>query len=111
MSNLRGGRTKCSGVNFTNVLQAAFTRKDPKSAIKLLYLTVYFALLGSGCIKAARKMLMKLTLGCTFGEKKEFFFEIYLGSNSGKGRNEQRSGTAVLRPRISSTSFSSAISS
>ena len=27
---------KRSGVNFTNILQAAFTREDPKSAIKLL---------------------------------------------------------------------------
>ena len=29
------------GVDFTNVLQAAFTRTDPKSAIKLLNLTVF----------------------------------------------------------------------
>ena len=36
-----------SGVNSTNLLRAAFTRADPKSAIKLLNLTVLFALLGS----------------------------------------------------------------
>ena len=52
-----------SGVNFTNVLQAAFTLADPKSAIKLLNLSVFFALLGSGRIKAARRTLVKLTPG------------------------------------------------
>ena len=52
-------------VNFTNVLQAAFTRADLKSAIKLLNLTVFFALLGSARIKAACKMLVKLTPVCT----------------------------------------------
>ena len=49
------------GVNFTNILQAAFTRADPKSAIKLLNLTVFFALLGSASVKAARRTLVKLT--------------------------------------------------
>ena len=34
---------------------------DPKSAKKLLNLTVFLALLGSTCVKAARKMLVKLT--------------------------------------------------
>ena len=48
-------------VNFTNVLQAAFMRVDPKSAIKLLNLTVFFALLGSARIKAACRTLVKLT--------------------------------------------------
>ena len=42
------------GVNFTNVLRTAFMRADPKSAMKLLNLTVFFALLGSAHIKAAR---------------------------------------------------------
>ena len=36
-----------AGVNFTNVLRAAFTRADPKSAKKQLNLTDIFALLGS----------------------------------------------------------------
>ena len=49
------------GVNFTNVLQATFTREDPKSTIKLLNLTVFFALLGSARVKAARRILVKLT--------------------------------------------------
>ena len=48
------------GVNFTNVLRAAFTLADPKSAKKLLNLTVFFALLGSTSAKAARRTLLKL---------------------------------------------------
>ena len=52
-----------AGVDFTNVLQAAFTHADPKSAKKLLYLTVFFALLGSVQVKAAHRMLVKLTQG------------------------------------------------
>ena len=35
-------------------------RADPKSAIKLLNLTVFSALLGSACVKAAPRMLVKL---------------------------------------------------
>ena len=35
-----------------------FTHADPLSAKSL---TVFFALLGSACVKAARKMLVKLT--------------------------------------------------
>ena len=49
------------GVNFTNVLRAAFTRADLKSAIKLLNLTVFFAILGSTCVKAPCRTLVKLT--------------------------------------------------
>ena len=48
------------GVNFTNVIRAAFTRADPKSAKKLLKLTVFFVLLGSARVKAAGRMLVKL---------------------------------------------------
>ena len=51
------------GFNFTNVLRAAFTLADPKSAKKLLNLTVFFALLGSMSAKAARRTLVKLTPG------------------------------------------------
>ena len=35
-----------SGVNFTNILQAAFTCEDPKSAKKLLNLTVFICAFG-----------------------------------------------------------------
>ena len=51
------------GVNFTNILRAAFTLADPKSVKKLLDLTVFFALLVSASVQAARRMLMKLTPG------------------------------------------------
>jgi len=47
------------GVNFINILQAAFTRADPKSAKN----TVFFALLGSAHVKAASEVLVKLTPG------------------------------------------------
>ena len=50
-----------SGVNFTNILRAAFRHADPKSAKKTVRLSSFFALLGSGRIKAARRTLVKLT--------------------------------------------------
>jgi len=50
------------GVDFTKFLQAAFIREDHKSAKKADDLTVFFAFLGSAHVKAARKMLVKLTL-------------------------------------------------
>ena len=56
-------KTGSAGVNFTNVLRAASTRADPESAKKLIDLTVFFALLGSVCVKAARRTLVKLTPG------------------------------------------------
>jgi len=50
------------GVNFTNILCAAFTREDPKSTKKTAGLTVFFSLLfGFGYLKALHKMLVKLT--------------------------------------------------
>ena len=45
--------------NFTNILRAAFTSTDPKSAIKLLNLTAFFALLGCELVKAVCKLLVK----------------------------------------------------
>ncbi len=48
------------GVNFINVLQAAFTLVDPKSRKKPDNLTV-FALSGYAPVKAANRTLMKLT--------------------------------------------------
>ena len=50
-----------SGVNFINILWAAFTLPDPESTQKLLDLTVFLVLLVSGSLKAARRMLVKLT--------------------------------------------------
>ncbi len=46
------------GVNFINVLWAAFKSAYPKSAVTL---SVFFALLESASVKAALGMLMKLT--------------------------------------------------
>ena len=50
-------------VNFINVLQAAFTLADPKSAKKTVKSSSFFALSGSVSVKAARRTLMKLTHG------------------------------------------------
>ena len=44
-----------SGVNFTNILFAAYTRVDPNSGIKDSQVKQLFALLGSVCIKAVHK--------------------------------------------------------
>ena len=44
-----------------NILPAAFASTDPERAKKTNYLTVFFALSGSGCLKAACSMLMTLT--------------------------------------------------
>ena len=48
-------------VNFINVLRAAFTCADPKSAKKTVKSSSFLALSGSASVKAARRMLMKLT--------------------------------------------------
>ncbi len=54
------------GLNFINVLSAAFTCADPKSEKDNDDLTVFFTLLVSTSSKAACKMLMKLTPGLNF---------------------------------------------
>jgi len=59
--------------NFINVLLAAFVHADPESAKKTDSLTVFFALLGSACITAARKMLMKFTHYIDFANSSTFF--------------------------------------
>jgi len=46
---------------FINILRAAFTRADPEWAKKTENLTVFFVLSGSAHIKAAGRMLVKLT--------------------------------------------------
>jgi len=50
-------------VNFTNILSAVFILADPKSVKNTVKSSVYFGLSGSARVKAARKNLMKLTLG------------------------------------------------
>ena len=56
-----------SWTNFTIVFMPTFYVSRSQMRKKLFDLTVFLALLGSACIKAARKMLVKLTLG--FGSK------------------------------------------
>ncbi len=51
------------GVNFINVLRAAFTWADPKSAKRYWRFDCIFALFGSACVKASSKMLVKSTPG------------------------------------------------
>ena len=48
-----------NGVNFTNVLRAAFTHTDPKSAKKDSQVKQFFC----ARVKVARRILVKLTLG------------------------------------------------
>ncbi len=54
---------KCPGVNFTNILLAAFLCADPKSAKRHWWPNCLFALLGSAQSKAACKTLIKFTPG------------------------------------------------
>ncbi len=49
------------GVNFINVLHAAFTLADPESVKFQLSCQYLFVVLGSVRVKAAQKMFMKLT--------------------------------------------------
>jgi len=48
------------GVNFTNILPAAFTRRDIKSVKIQSSYQYFFALLGSAHAEVSRKILMKL---------------------------------------------------
>ncbi len=50
-----------TGVNFINVLQAAFAHADPKVQKRQSIQQFLFAHLGSAQVKAAHKMLVKLT--------------------------------------------------
>ncbi len=53
-------------VNSTNILQASFVFKDPKSAKDTDDLTVFFAFLGYAGKKTAHKMMLKSTLFTLF---------------------------------------------
>jgi hypothetical protein len=56
-----------AGVDFTNILWAAFTCADPKSAKNTVSsYQCLFSLSGSSSVKAARKTFMKLTPGVNF---------------------------------------------
>ena len=63
-----------SGVDFINVFTRSFyARRSPKRK-KVFELTVFFALLGSARVKAARKMLAKLTPDVYLLKKNRAFF-------------------------------------
>ncbi len=49
------------GHNFINIVLTAFMHADPRSVKKTVKLSIFFTLLGSTSIKAAPKMLVKLT--------------------------------------------------
>jgi len=53
-------------LDFINILQTAFTHINPESAKMADNLTVFFDLSGSAFVKAAQRMLMKLTPGVNF---------------------------------------------
>ena len=55
-----------TGLNFINVLCAAFTSAYPISIKKTVKLSIFFTLLGSTGVKAVRRMLMKLSPGVNF---------------------------------------------
>ena len=61
-------KSESTRVNFINVLTHSFYTRRSQKRKKLLELTVFFVLLGSACVKAAHKMLVKLTAGL----KKQF---------------------------------------
>jgi hypothetical protein len=50
-----------AGVDFINILQAAFARADPKIAKNIDCFNAFFALMGSAHMKALPETLMKLT--------------------------------------------------
>jgi len=76
-------------VHFINILRAAFTHIDPESAKKSVNWTVIFAPLGSAHVKAARRMLMKLTPGLvtkwcillTFIYRRPSLYAVFLSAN------------------------------
>ncbi len=50
-----------TGVNFTNILFAAFTPEDPKNEKMIVKSSLHLALLFYALVKASGKMLVKLT--------------------------------------------------
>ena len=62
------------GLNFINILWAAFTHTDPESVKNQLRYQYLFRLLGSAHTKAACR-LMKLTLGVDFTSFRAFIVQ------------------------------------
>ena len=63
------------GFNFIN---AAFMHPDTKSAKKTVKSSSFFVLSGSACVKAARRMLMKLTHGLNLKVKLNIILHLAL---------------------------------
>ncbi len=78
-----------SGANFIKVLWAAFICADLKNAKNKDKFYVFFALLGSGRVKAVHKMLMKLTPGQAFDR---FPFSMDTWTNPGSVRSPRHMG-------------------
>ncbi len=57
----------CPGVNFTNILPAAFMLVEPKGIKKIDSLSVYFMLSGFAHVKAVHRTLMKLSPDFSYG--------------------------------------------
>ena len=58
------------GVNFINVFMRSFYARRSLKHKKMLDLTVFFALLGSVCVKAARKMLVTFSPRRSLGTRR-----------------------------------------
>jgi hypothetical protein len=67
-----------SGVDFTNLLPAAFTRTDPKSTKSTDGFTIFCGFEICACKKAAHKTLMKLNPEVAYNSEgvTEPFFEV-----------------------------------
>ena len=57
-------KVAAAGVNFTNILRAAFTHADPKSAKKTVKSSIFFVLSGSKRVKAAHKHIDEINPCC-----------------------------------------------
>jgi len=92
-------------VSISSMFKHSYMRSDPKSTKKTYNLTNYFVVLGSSRVKAAHKMLMKLTPG-----RSRFFTGIFLQlirrSNSQLNRSEISTATAKSSDKFEKKSCS-----
>ncbi len=83
----RSNGTRRTGVNFINILRAAFMHADPESVKKIDNLTVFFTLLGSARVKVVCRMLIKLSPGVNFIN---MFMHSFYSCRSIKGKNSMK---------------------
>ncbi len=95
--DIHGGPEKLAttGVNFINVLWAAFTHTNPKSAKKIVKLSIFFALLGSARSKAVCRTLMKWNPG--FQHRAVTFVELGYAVLMINYRGSVGNGDAILQ--------------